>query len=83
MLFMTFLVAYTLRAIIALFVDYYQEIVCQMEIRWVVNSVFRFFFMYTAILSMLVFHHSSFRHTRKVTLTGRESEALTCRDSEL
>jgi hypothetical protein len=31
--------------------------VCQVEVRWVISSTLRSFFIYTAILSMLIFHH--------------------------
>ena len=57
LLFMTFLVAYTLRACFSIFYKYYELIVCQLEVRWILNGIFRFFFMYTAMASMLWFHH--------------------------
>lgn len=56
-LFMTFLIAYTLRFLTAIFEPQYNEAVCQVEVRWVISSTLRSFFIYTAILSMLIFHH--------------------------
>jgi hypothetical protein len=56
-----------------------------MEVRWVVTSVLRFFFMYTAILSMLLFHHSSFRVSKKqgqVAANNRRSSVFTAGESE-
>jgi hypothetical protein len=60
-LFATFLFAYTLRTLTSLLQPYYNEAVCQVEVRWVISSTLRSFFIYTAILSMLIFHHQSFK----------------------
>lgn len=56
-----FLIAYTLRAIYSVGFGGYYDVVCQIEYRWIIDGFLRFFFSYTAIVSMLYFHHQSFR----------------------
>lgn len=70
-LFLTFLMAYSLRALLSIFEPYFHDIICQVELRWVMTGFFRFIFIYIAIVSMLWFHHQSFKN-RKVPAPVRQ-----------
>lgn len=76
-LFLTFLFAYALRAILSPFDLYFKRIVCQMELRWILTGFFRFIFMYIAIVSMLWFHHQSFKVKQQVVMPKqRQSDVI-------
>ena len=61
LLFAVFMISYSLKAILAPLSPYTNQIVCQIEIRWIVLSFIKAFFIYLPILFMLAFHHTSFR----------------------
>ena len=70
---LVFLVTYTFRAIFSIFLGTYRyDIVCQAEIRYLIYLLIDFICNFLPIVTVLYFHHQSFREDKKVVSRSRQ-----------